>query len=279
MALNGVFFVANRRKMAIQAFCAAHFIALGALEYASKAGEEWCSLIGQALLMSQWALLATWIALGSTPGRTRKTMLLLFFAGLINAAIDSGLRNFGGRLVALVVASFFGGMLLTILALPWVKLKGRGFELIDLRESPQRDGEESFQFSLRQTFVWTTVIALLFAVGQWLPRADEINNERTQNLAPFLGVLLFVGLILQYIAVMRLAGWAVLSRGDWRPRLAIILSTALILGPLLPYYLGGELLDYGFSTGLWLAYAALLSASLYFFRVCGYRLVRVDSFR
>lgn len=267
----------NRRTIAIQAFCAAHIIVLGALKCASEARDDWCSLIGQALAMSQWALLATWIALGRAPGRIRKTMLLLFFAGLINALIDSDLVNLDGRLAALAVGSFFGAGLLTFLALPWVKVKGRGFELIDLRESPQHDGEESFQFSLRQTFIWTTAIALLYAVGQWLPGANEINNEQTQNLAMFLGVLLFVGLILQYIAVMLLAGWAVLSRGDWRPRLAIVLSTALILGPLLPYYLRGGRFDYGTSTGLWLAYAALLSASLFFFRACGYRLVRVDS--
>lgn len=268
--------MANRRKIAIQAFCAAHLFVLGALNYASEARDDWCSLIGQALAMSQWALLATWIALGRTPGRTRKTMLLLFFAGLINALIDSGLRNFGGQLVALAVGSFFGAGLLTFLALPWVKVKGRDFELIDLRESPQHDGEESFQFSLRQTFIWTTAIALLYAVGRWLPGANEINDEQTHNLAMFLGVLLFVGCILQYIAMMLLAGWAVLSRGDWRPRLAIVLSTALILGPLLPYYLRGGRFNYGTSTGLWLAYAALLSASLFFFRACGYRLVRVE---
>ena len=227
--------------------------------------------------MCQCALLATWIAVGKSPGRFRKTMLLLYVAGLVFITAESGLREFDDGLIGMLCTAFGGAGLLTILALPWVRVQRRGFELIDLAESPLQGGEKNFQFSLRQAFVCTALASLLFAYGQWLRRLSEIDAGGIQKLAAaFAALILCGGLPFQYVALMLLAGWAALSPGDCLSRLAVVHFAALILGPLLPYYSGGGPRDYGFSTVLWVAYVALLSASSLFFRACGYRLVRID---
>lgn len=272
--------MANHRNIAIRAFWAAHLVAPGALAYASDAGDSWRPLIGSALFMCECALLATWIALGKSPGRFRKTMLLLYVAGLFFILVKSGLGEVCDGLIEMLVVAFLGAGLLTILALPWVRVQRRGFELIDLRESPLQGAQKSFQFSLRQAFFCTALAALLFAYGRWLHRLGEIDGTGIQKLATSFAVfILCCGLPLQYVALMLLVGWAALSPGDCLSRLAVVHFAALMLGPLLPYYLGGAPRDYGFSTGVWLGYVALLSASLCFFRACGYRLARVDSGR
>lgn len=269
--------MANHRDIGIRAFCVVHLMAPGALAYASDAGGSWRLLIGLALLMCQCALLATWIALGKSPGRFRKTMLLLYVAGLVFILAKSGLREVGDGLIEMIVVAFLGAGLLTFLALPWIRVQRRGFELIDLCESPLQGAQKSFQFSLRQAFFCTALAALLLAYGQWLHRLDEIDGTGIRKLtASFAVFIACCGLPLQYVSLMLLAGWAALSPGDCLSRLAVVHFAALILGPLLPYYGGGGPRDYGFSTVLWVAYVALLSASLLFFRACGYRLVRID---
>jgi hypothetical protein len=207
-------------------------------------------------------------------------MLLLYVAGLFFIFVKSGLREIGDGLILMIVVAFLGAGLLTMLALPWIWVQRRGWELIDLNESPLQGAQPSFQFSIRQALFCTALAALLLAFGQWFHRLGEIDGGGIRKLAAMVvGLILCCGLPIQYIAMMFLAGWAVLSPGDCLSRLAIVHFAALILGPLFPYYLGGGPRNFGFSTALWLAYVALLSASLYFFRVCGYRLVRVDSSR
>lgn len=263
------------RNHAIRAFCIVHLIAIGAPAYPSKAEDGWLPMIGLALLMCQCALLASWGALGKSRGRFRKTVALLYVAGLIFITAKTGLRKVGDGLIGMFCPAFGGAGLLTFLALAWIPVQRRGFELIDLRETPLPGAQNNFQFSIRQAFYWTTVIALLFAVGQWMPRVNESAGGTARALSDFLGLAICVGGVIQFVALMLLAGWANLSAGDCRGRLAILLFTTLIFGALFPSYVHAEPQMYGYSVGLWLGYASLLSASLLFFRACGYRLVRV----
>lgn len=259
------------RKKLIAALLTVHGLSLVALGMWLPATQPFGGIVDLPLLMSQVALLAMWAALGNAPDRNMIATLLLATMGLLfgigHAAAtrilirpDQRLWGFAFFLLAPLYFALFGTLCVQALSLPWRMLRSLGIEVCDVNDETRYASEAPFQFTLGQAFTWTTIIAMLFAIGR---------------LVTFTGLLTFGAVILLQVAVMLLAGWATLSRQDVRPRLFVLLVAALILGVLPPYYARGDMRDFGFYIAIAVGYAAILSGSLLVFRSCGYRLVRV----
>lgn len=267
---------ASRRNRTIVAIIAAHAAArVAALVLAERGPRtvDWFQGFPQALSISQAALLATWLALGKSRNRIRKTAMLLAANGALEA-LSRGEFVHPASLLRSVLLSSLGIVFIAALAEPWARLRRRGFELIDFGHAPPA-GEGAGQFSLRQVIAWTTVIALLLALGQWTSRLGEIDSAEIRMAAEFILALLVIGsVLLLLVGVMLFAGRAVLSPGDFRSRLALSFAAALLLGCLFPYYAGSAARGYAHSAGVSVCYVAILFGSFLPIRLCGFRLVR-----
>ncbi|HUY88439.1 MAG TPA: hypothetical protein VMV10_06875 [Pirellulales bacterium] len=154
--------------------------------------EEFCRTLCRATpgaraqcgLMSQFDLLAMWIALGKSRYRIRKTLLLLLAAGFLGALAEFDPRaaasNFEGLRSVLLKPPLFailGTLAAEVMAAPWEMLQRRGFDLVDISDAPQSGCDAGFQFSLRQSFAWTTVVAMLIAIDRLTaPLAEAYGN-------------------------------------------------------------------------------------------------------
>lgn len=263
------------RKKLIAALFTVHGLSLVAVGMWLPATEPFGGIGDLPLLMSQAALLAMWAALGNAPDRNMIATLLLAAMGLLfgigHAAAsrilirpDQRLWGFAFFLLAPPSFAIFGTLCVQALSLPWRMLRSLGIEVCDADDETQYASEAPFQFTLGQAFVWTAIIAMLFAIG------------RLENLS---GPLTFGAVILLQVSIMFLAGWATLNLRDVRLRLFVVLVAALILGLLPPYYSRGDMRDFGFYIAIAVGYAAILSGSLLVFRSCGYRLVRIGGRR
>lgn len=257
----------NWRTSMIIALGAAHLsLAVVVLE---DPANEWCRDFGPSLLMSQAALLATWIALGKSQHRVRKTMGLLFAIGLLSG----GRHGLFSSLAELAVISIGATALLAALALPWVRLQRRDFELVDFGDAPPSGVAERLRFSLRHVFACTTAVAVLLAAGQWGRLLVNADGGEARSVSPPFAVAV-AAFLLQFVVVMLLAGWAALRPGDFRLRLAALLFSVAVLGLYVPYCFGSDERQCEKYAGASLAYATILFASLLVVRACGYRLVR-----
>ena len=263
----------NLRKKLIAALLTVHGLSLVAIGMWLPDTEQIWGIGYLPLLMSQAALLAMWAALGSNPDRNMIATLLLAAIGLlfgIGKAAASGIliqpnQPLLGFVAFFVLAplpfALYGTLCVQALSLPWRMLRSLGIKVCDASDATQHASEAPFQFTLGQAFALTTIIAMLFAIG----RLETIS-----------GFLRFGAVVLLPVSIMFLAGWAALSPRDARPRLFVALVAALLLGLLPPYFSHGDVRDYGSYIAFAVGYAAILSASLLFFRACGYRLVPID---
>ena len=207
---------------------------------------------------AQGSLLGIWAAMGGRPGPWRLVAAALALVGA--AKVTEAITSDGE-----VVLCFFLLAQLFSTSLPLFLLRFLGLDLIRPRDDVRVAQAPTLQFSLRSLLEWTTAVAVLLGTLPMLPEEAYMMMSMS-DLAFVMGVFVPMGLL----AVA--AAWAGLGAG----RLWVRLLALGIAGPIMAIVT--ELVKPGAWPGwvclLFACWTTWTVASLWVFRLAGYRLTR-----
>ena len=227
--------------------------------------------LATTLLLSEQALLFIWAGVGT--GRW-----------LPRLAIAYGLCAFGwyllvflqGRPVVwyMIACCVMVAFLLSCHLAPLVFARTRGFHLWRFGENNCPMGR-AFRISLRTLPLVTVIAASLLAFGASIGDEVVMRGSRTFGSSAISRTLLLVGLPTLLTSSALLSVWAVFSAGEPISRIVVGTATVAAGGAFLPYCLSGDARAYAFWCGLAVSLFLIVSASLFPFRVAGYRFMQM----
>src|SRR5262245_22493441 len=247
--------------------------------------------LATGVLAGQCGVLVVWGILGSGPivWRVPSLLVLLIVCGNCYALLIRVSLNFSWLQLSwhdlLVVESVSLAALCGVL-----RLWGYSLSLIAVEGDGGRDqSNESppLQFGIRDVLIGTTFLAVLLGIA----KAGDLLNVQFIQRAYAVGFGFVATVAVSSAAVLLVAIWAALGRGNATLRILVLVLASLTVGAPLAWYavhVGQPKmilnLDYRFAHWYAIGYwwigwmclaATLLAASLMIFRTLGYRLVWV----
>jgi len=223
-----------------------------------------------SLFFAEAGLFGIWGALGpARPTWRFATMLMgLLYLAVLNAVAETTGHDIGNFVFLLIALPTFAIVVAVILT----RLRYGRRRLCLASPGYTKSLSESFQFSLRHLFVFTTVVAIVSALGRFV-KAHVVGDSVGWNVV-FLTAI--VGIIIPAFIVVELAViWAAMGIGRPVRRLPVVLPVSFVLGLVPPLFLEqAGWRRYLFWSAMIGLQATITAASLLVVRSCGWRLVR-----
>jgi hypothetical protein len=252
-------------RLKICLLVAAHLIG-GVVLGASSAAMDWPHplVVGRlGLIFADCGLLGTWGALGTSKLKVRLGGMALataFLCGLAYFDPDSA-PEYTVALLGIIGIPVAGTMLV-ITAIKW------WFRLLVARARPGQVQVEGLHFTLGHLFGLTGAAAVALTVGRLI---RGYSGELWIEMIIVFGILGF-GVIVIQLAIL----WATLCAGRPPLRLVFVLSLALSVGVIPPFYIADMIEDWAYVAwpGMFGFQAAVAAGSLLVVRSNGWRLVK-----
>jgi hypothetical protein len=248
---------------------AAHIAAGLLLSYASSQmpgkNNNWVFGAFLVVIFADSGLAGIWGGLGTTKPQYRFPITLGISAYLGGLIIWLS-HGHGTKLVAMVATFLLVALPTWLILLPLSILRHsrRHLNVVQCHGDFARD--EGMQFTIRQLFLATTVVAIMLGLGRGIQGLDDRS---------VLGMFIGLAIVCPWIVIVELAIlWGSLGIGRPWPRLLVVLPTAFVVGAIPMFSLKSGFIVIVIWSCIIGFQAVITAGSLLVIRSCGYRLVR-----